>query len=137
MLTALNDAGRLDDVHVTSAHVREAIGAALAGVRDLAGADALATSELTLAMTNGRLLVVLRHGEPLYVHHVQGVIDCPLCREKQPAHSRAARAINHDQLRAVALVGGAPVTTNDPAARMLPNRTFLSVSEAIVPKRLR
>ena len=97
LLAFLHDAGKLDDMNVSTALVRDAIKGALAVIEKAVGAEATRAMECALALTNGRLLVATRHGAPVYVQEMNGIVDCPLCREPPPRDKR----VDHDHLRSV------------------------------------
>jgi glutamine amidotransferase len=100
VLAFLHHSGKLDDINVSTAFVRDAVANALASVEKVAGKEATQAMECALAITNGRQLVVTRHGAPVYVQQQNGIVDCPLCREPPPRDKR----VDHDHLRSVLIV---------------------------------
>ncbi len=74
-------------------------------------------SKLSAVVTNGRIMLALRRGQPMWARQTNGVFDCQVCRDAgshassgSPAGSAGGRAhtegrrVNHDHLRAVLLI---------------------------------
>jgi glutamine amidotransferase len=125
LLGFLHDAGKLDDINVSTAVVREAVKATLGVVEKAAGKDATAGMECALALTNGRILLATRHGAPVYLQQRASLHDCAICREPAPRDKR----IDHEHLRSVLIVAD----VKDPPSPDLkftevPDRTLLAVS---------
>jgi glutamine amidotransferase len=100
VLAFLHGSGKLDDINISTALVRDALARALASVEKAAGKEATQAMECALALTNGRQLVATRHGAPVYLQQQNGIVDCPLCREPPPRDKR----VDHDHLRSVLLL---------------------------------
>ena len=100
LLAFLHTSGKLDDMNISTALARDAIASTLALVEKAAGKEATQAMECALALTNGRLLVATRHGAPVYLQQINGIVDCPLCREPPPRDKR----VDHDHLRSVLLL---------------------------------
>lgn len=104
-LAYLHDAGLLDVASPDPAEVKIALEGTLSFVRRLVstetGSDAPAM-ELALVTTNGRSLVATSLSHPLQYLRVNGIADCPVCRNRTP-HDETGRRISHDALHAVVL----------------------------------
>jgi glutamine amidotransferase len=124
MLAFLHDAGKLDDMNVSTALVRDAVRGALSLVEKAAGKPAADAMECALALTNGRILVATRHGAPVYLQERQSLQDCAVCREPPPRDKR----IDHDHLRSVILVADVEPPTADLKLTEVADRTLISVS---------
>ncbi len=130
ILAELHEDNLLDDGNVATPALRAAMQRALARVKALAGPEATAAAEMALVMTNGRVLVATRHGRPVHALKIQGITDCPVCRESDPPSGHAPKRIDHEHLRAVVLVADAPTPAGSPW-REVPDKTFVSVSHSL------
>jgi len=124
MLAFLHDAGKLDDMNVSTAQVRDAVRAALALIEKAAGKDAADQMECALALTNGRILVATRHGAPVYLQERASLHDCAVCREPPPRDKR----VDHDHLRSVLIVADVAAPSPDLKFTEVPDKTLVSVS---------
>jgi predicted glutamine amidotransferase len=124
MLAFLHDAGKLDDINVTTAQVRDAVRGALALVEKAAGKAATDAMECALALTNGRILVATRHGAPVYLQERSSLYDCAVCREPPPRDKR----VDHEHLRSVLLVADVEAPAADLKMTEVADRTLISVS---------
>jgi glutamine amidotransferase len=128
LLAYLHDAGKLDDPHVRMETVVDAVRATMAHVdRALvaAGHDP-AQMECAAAVTNGRVLLATRRGKPVHILRIDGILDCPVCREA-PQFGRDLKRIDHEHLRSVLIVADAPP---DPAPpfHVLPDDHLVTVA---------
>ncbi|HEY4184927.1 MAG TPA: class II glutamine amidotransferase [Polyangia bacterium] len=105
-LAYLHDAGLLDVASPGPAEIKIALEGTLSFVRRLIAGESspenAAGLELALVTTNGRSLVATALSHPLQYLRVEGISDCPVCRNKVP-HVENGRRISHDALRAVIL----------------------------------
>ncbi|MDB4968601.1 MAG: glutamine amidotransferase, class-II [Myxococcales bacterium] len=132
MLAFLHDAGRLDDPNVSTAHVAAAVRGALALVEKAAGKSAADAMECALALTNGRVLAVTRHGGPVYLQERTSMHDCAVCREPPPRDKR----MDHDHLRSVLVVADVAPPTPDLKFVEVPDRTLLVISHDLKVEQL-
>lgn len=124
MLAFLHDAGKLDDINIAPALVRDAVRGALSLVEKAAGKAASDAMECALALTNGRLLVATRHGAPVYLQQRASLADCAVCREPPPRDKR----VDHEHLRSVLIVADVQPPPADLKFTEVADRTLLSVS---------
>ena len=128
-LSFLHDTGNLDDPNLKVADVASA----LRGTLELFARHApTSVPKLNVVVTNGRLLLGVRHGLPMAMHKVNGIKDCARCRlsEKQAGASTSDRhRIAHDRLRSVLLITHtADVLARHPALEFVPEHTVVGVS---------
>ena len=100
LLGFLHEGNRIDDPTTSTAHVAQALGRTASVLERIAPGSA---SDLDLVVTNGRVLVGLRRGKPMYVQRTSGVRDCPVCREAEVT-GRPTKRIDHEHLRGATLV---------------------------------
>jgi predicted glutamine amidotransferase len=126
LLGFLQQAGKLDDLNVSTAVVRDAVKQTMALLDKTVGAEAAQAMECALALTNGRLLVATRHGAPVYVQEQNGIVDCPLCREPPPRDKR----VDHDHLRSALVLAALDETVPSPDLKFqaVPDRSAVVVS---------
>ncbi|MSP63738.1 MAG: class II glutamine amidotransferase [Myxococcales bacterium] len=132
-LAFLHDAGKLDDVMIPPLEAARALSGALALVARLGAAAGASPSVLDVALTNGRILLCTRRGAPLHLYRVNGVHDCPVCREQSTgieARTGRPRHTDHDHLRGVVMVADArgPV---DPPWEEIPEGHVVAVSHEL------
>lgn len=118
-LSFLHDAGKLDDPLTTSAEAARALSSAIALCERLCAEAGAPPPDFDIAATNGRILIADRRGAPLRLYRVNGIHDCPVCREKSGAVERDGRGmrvrpVDHDHLRAVVLVADAQGAVEPP-----------------------
>ncbi len=123
----LHQAGRLDDSHVATSIVREALRATFQQLEGWIGAEAARSMECALAVTNGRILLATRHGRPVQLMRLESVTDCPVCREATPPAGKAGKRVDHEHLRAVAVVADAPLVAGAPWQEV-PDQSFVAVA---------
>ncbi len=130
-LAHLHGAGRLDDPMITPAEAGRALAGALTQLDEIVGGDG--ASPLALMATNGRILVGATRGQAAHLYRVEGVRDCPVCRDALPTFERERmrpRAGDHDHLRAVVvLVDGA--AGEQPPWQPIPDRHLVTVSHQL------
>jgi glutamine amidotransferase len=102
-LAVLHNGGKLDDPMISTKAAGQALAETLAMCNRLLGDDA-GSSTLDVAATNGRILLVTRRGRPLWLYRINGVRDCPVCRETPTELQRGPHAADHEHLRAVVMV---------------------------------
>jgi glutamine amidotransferase len=124
MLAFLHDAGKLDDINVTTAQVRDAVRGALALIEKAAGKQAADGMECALALTNGRILLATRHGGPVYLQKRSSLHDCAVCREPAPRDKR----VDHEHLRSVLIVADVEPPPSDLKFTEVPDRSLVAVS---------
>ncbi|HEY2748617.1 MAG TPA: class II glutamine amidotransferase [Polyangia bacterium] len=124
MLAFLHDAGKLDDMNVSTAQVRDAVRGALSLVEKAAGKPAADGMECALALTNGRILVATRHGAPVYLQERSSLHDCAVCREPAPRDKR----VDHEHLRSVLVIADVEPPPPDAKFTEVADRTILSIS---------
>jgi hypothetical protein len=127
LLAFLHDAGKLDDPNVSTALVRDALRATLAMIEKLVGRAETEQMECALAVTNGRILHATRHGAPVYLQKINGITDCPVCRETAPQFGREPKRIDHEHLRSVLIVAAVDPPPGPPFQE-IEDRTLISVS---------
>jgi glutamine amidotransferase len=127
LLGHLHHAGRLDDGHVPTMVVREALRATFAQIESWIGEEEARAQECALAVTNGRILLATRHGRPVQLMRLESVIDCPVCRESTPPAGKPAKRVDHEHLRAVTLVADAPAVAGSPWQE-IPDQSFVAVA---------
>ena len=132
MLAFLHDAGKLDDQNVSTAQVAAAVRGALALVEKAAGKAAADGMECALALTNGRILAVTRHGAPVYLQERASLHDCAVCREPPPRDKR----IDHEHLRSVVVVADVDPPTADMKFVEVADRTLLAISHDLKVEKL-
>src|SRR5215467_5675907 len=81
-LAFLHDGGKLEDPNISTEEARAAMRATVAFVERLAGGAGRGKSELNVIVTNGRILLAVRHGRPMSLFRTHGIADCPVCREE-------------------------------------------------------
>jgi predicted glutamine amidotransferase len=129
ILAELHEDNLLDDPNLSTQGLRNAMQRAFMRVRDLAGTEAMDKAEIALAMTNGRILVATRHGNPVHVMKLQSMTDCAVCRESEPQFGRQPKQHHHEHLRAVILVADSP--GGNAPWQEVPDKTFVSVSHSL------
>ncbi len=125
-LTRLHEAAHLDVADLRVADAQAALVRTIERLDEMLRARGLDPRMLgVLVLANGRFLMAVNRGMPLYAMHVDGMKDCAVCREKR-THERP-RAIDHDHLRAVLLVADAPQPLTAPF-RTVADGTLLTIS---------
>jgi glutamine amidotransferase len=127
-LAFLHDGGKLEDHNISTAEAQGAMRATIAFVERLAGGAGAGKSELNLVATNGRILLAVRHGRPMSILRVNGIADCPVCREEGRAPDE--RRIPHDLLRSVLVLSNG----EHPAGagwEQVPESSILSITHSI------
>ncbi len=104
-LSFLHEANRLDDPNMKVADGARALGEALA-IADKATVDAGGTPAAANVMaTNGRILLAVRSGRPMWAQTIRGIADCPVCAEAAGESLRGdRRRFPHEHLRSILLV---------------------------------
>jgi len=86
--------------------------------------DRLAQARFALTLTNGRVLVAVRHGVALSYQRL-AVGDCAVCAQRDSTVSPQKRTAEHEHLRAILVVAG---DASPPLATSLADATALLVS---------
>src|SRR5439155_22808566 len=128
----LNHAGKLDDQTVSTAQVAAAVRGALALVEKAGGKAAADGMECALALTNGRILAVTRHGATVYLQERASLHDCAVCRAPPPRDKR----IDHEHLRSVVVVADVDPPTADMKFVEVADRTLLAISHDLKVEKL-
>jgi len=124
-LSFLHDSGRLDDPNIKMADAAAALASTLAIAEQKAGG---VSAPANLVTTNGRILLAVRAGRPMWTRRVNGIADCPVCAEKAHEPARGdRRRISHEHVRAVLLVSD-PAKTADLAMEEIPDRSIVGIS---------
>ena len=138
LLAFLHDAGKLDDIHLSTELLRGAVRSTAAFLDRLIAAAGGGTPELNLIATNGRILVATRRGRPMALLRTSGISDCPVCREPGDRVGRESKRVSHEHLRALLLLSngelpggadGAPLV--GPGWEAVPEGSVLTVTHAI------
>jgi glutamine amidotransferase len=127
LLAFLHDAGKLDDVNVTTQAVRDAVRATLSLADKLVG-PAAKESQCSLALTNGRLLIATRRGRPVHLMRIASLRDCAVCRDPAPMYGREPKRVDHEHLRSVTIVADPPSAAVSAPWEEVPDHTIVSVS---------
>jgi glutamine amidotransferase len=109
-LAFLHDSGKLDDPNVRATDVASALAGTIATIDRLLGGAA--PSAVNFVVTNGRSMLAVRRGRPMWARKTEGIVDCPVCRESTTdwRADRDRRRVTHEHLRSV-LVASEPEKT--------------------------
>jgi len=125
-LAFLHDGGKLEDPNITTDEASAAMRATVAFIERLSHGAGGSKSELNLVVTNGRILLAVRHGRPMGLIRTHGIADCPVCREEGRAPDE--RRTTHDLLRSVLVLSNGEL----PAGfESLPESSILSINHSI------
>jgi predicted glutamine amidotransferase len=103
-LAFMHDANKLDDPNVRVPEVAGALRGVVSLAQKLGNGDDKVPA-LNAMVTNGRILLAVRAGLPMWVRQVSGIVDCKVCTEALPENERRdRRRTNHEHVRAVILV---------------------------------
>jgi len=93
-LSRLRDLGRLDDPNLDAQTAARALAASLGDAERALEAQGIARPPLAVAATNGRALIALRRGHPLWTQALDGIPVCPRheVSPKMSAHHPYARS---------------------------------------------
>ena len=91
---------RIDDPRLAP---RAAVAALAATIKILEEIAPGSTKEMALAVTNGRTMLCSRRGSPVWLRRVNGIKDCPVCRETTDV-GREPRRVDHEHLRGLVAV---------------------------------
>ncbi|MSP15522.1 MAG: class II glutamine amidotransferase [Myxococcales bacterium] len=122
VLSYLHDAGRIDDSGLPAAEAGRALADAVRAVQRFAAQAGAAPPGLDLVLTNGRILLAVRSGRPMWWRRTNGLADCAPCREQ------ARRPVAHEHLRAILVVGDPAVIEPGLGWEELPDGTLLQVT---------
>ncbi len=134
-LAELHALGKLDDPLITTTEAGRAIARMIAAIERLCAAAGATPPELDLAVTNGRILLAVRRGAPMHLRRLQGIRDCPVCRERsgpvaESGRGARVRPVDHEHLRAVVLVADSPGSPGPPWQEVA-ERHLVAVSHAL------
>jgi glutamine amidotransferase len=105
-LSRLRDAGRLDDSDVDAPTAARALAAAVGEAERAFEQSGQPLPPLALVATNGRVMVALRRGHPLYLGVVDGLLPCSRCEIGAGASDLDPRVNSHKKLRAAMFLSG-------------------------------
>jgi glutamine amidotransferase len=126
-LTRLHEAGQLDVPEVRLADAQTALQVTVRRLSHVLHERKLDPHALgSLALANGRFLIAATRGPRLDMMTIDGMKDCPVCREQGPGNERG-RPVDHDHLRSVLFVADLPVQPGAPF-RAVPDGTLVAVS---------
>jgi glutamine amidotransferase len=136
LLTLLHNGGKIDDPMISTKVAARALAEALAiceRMADTGRGEGGEQSSLNVALTNGRILLATRIGRPLHLYRINGVRDCPVCRENPAEYGRGTHSADHEHLRAVVIVAdGADEKRPLPSLwQEVPERSIVSVSHEL------
>lgn len=98
-LASLHDAGKLDDPNIQIAQIAAALRDTVTLVDKIAGKP----MPTNMVVTNGRSLLAVRNGQPMFVRQTNGILDCGVCQgPAENPHER--RKIKHEHVRSVLIV---------------------------------
>jgi predicted glutamine amidotransferase len=107
-LAFLHDSGKLDDPNIRTADVASALSGTIAMLDKLVTAAGAEAPALNLVTTNGRVLLAVRRGRPMWRYSANGIVDCQVCREAgpewRPDVREDRRRVTHEHLRSVIIV---------------------------------
>jgi predicted glutamine amidotransferase len=109
-LSFLHDGGKLDDPNIRVVDAARAIGATTAMVDRLVSAtqgEAAGTSAINVVITNGRIMLALRRGKPMWMRHANTIPDCRLCQTGDSRDARERRRVAHEHVRSTLVVSEA------------------------------
>jgi glutamine amidotransferase len=98
-LSFLHDAGLLDSHAPSPEAASRALKESVAFADRLLTAAGRASSRLALVASNGRTLVARAGGRSLRYLEIQGITDCPVCRQREDL-GPGDRRVSHESLRA-------------------------------------
>ncbi|MBI4510037.1 MAG: class II glutamine amidotransferase [Deltaproteobacteria bacterium] len=104
-LAFLHDAGKLDDTTISTADTASALSATTLMLDRLVGSAGGKPIQASMIACNGRIMVALRRGRPMWLRKIQGIADCPVCREQKAEGGTDRRRFPHEHLRSVLVVG--------------------------------
>lgn len=128
-LAFLHDEGKLDDPTIGVSDVANAVRATVAMLNSLVVSAGGEVSALNLVVTNGRVLVAVRRGKPMWMRRVAGMQDCAICREAHMATEPSSERMRfaHDVLRFVLIVSE-PTKIGPEGWEEVPEATVVGVS---------
>lgn len=128
-LGQLQKAGKLDDAQLPPQVAGKALADTLALCDRLVGSS---TSTLDLAASNGRIMLASARGAPMAWYQVNGIHDCPVCRDSPVDAGRSsARPYEHDHLRAVVLVADDKDGAPRPPWAAIPEGSLVTISHEL------
>jgi glutamine amidotransferase len=131
-LAFLHDAGKLDDPNLSVDTARNAARATLAFLDRLASDVGGGPSDLAMIATNGRQMIAISRGKPMAMRKVDGIVDCPVCRERVDPGGRDPKRVVHEHLRAVLLVANGAQTLDGPGVSAVPDGSIVTITHAVV-----
>ena len=139
-LAQLQLTGKLDDPTVSTRAVAGAMAQAIAECDRVSRREGEPPSVLDLAATNGRVLAVSRRGRPVHYYRIDGIRDCPVCRETPAEFGRGPRPNDHEHLRAVVIVADGDTSPADPPLGApwleVPEGSLITVSRDLEVERI-
>jgi glutamine amidotransferase len=128
-LAFLHDAGKLDDAQISLADAASALRATNAMLDRLLGAAGANPAVMNVVMANGRIMLAMRRGRPMYLRQQNGIQDCPVCRTTvtQDGAPRDRRRVRHEHLRSV-LIASEPRQVGEQGWQEVPEASIVAVS---------
>ena len=105
-LTRLRDLGRIDDPDLDAVTAARALAASVGDAERALEAQEIARPPLAIAATNGRVLIGLRRGHPLWLQSLDGIDTCPRHEVMPKMNPHHPLARSHGALHAKVLVSG-------------------------------
>lgn len=125
-LAFLHDDGKLDDPNLGVTDAQSGLRATAAMLDRLVGAAGGQPSGFNAVLTNGRIMLAVRRGAPMWWRRTDGVLDCPLCREEARLNSDRRR-VAHEHLRSV-LVASEPRKLGPDGWEEVPDSGILAIT---------
>jgi hypothetical protein len=113
--------------------VASALSGTVAMLDKLVVAGGGAAPALNLVATNGRIMLAVRRGRPMWRRSAGGIVDCQVCREagsewsSRPDGREDRRRVAHEHLRSVLIVSE-PATLGAAGWEEVADGTIVSVS---------
>jgi len=102
-LSFLHDANRMDDPNMKVTDAATALASALAIADKLVVDAGGQPPAANLVTTNGRILLAVRSGKPLWARQTNGINDCSHCADTTGDGRADRRRVNHEHVRALLL----------------------------------
>jgi glutamine amidotransferase len=94
---------QLDHLEIDTKVVADALGTTLAELDHRADARGSPRPQTTAMMSNGRMIVAVRRGKPLFYGLLEGMSECAVCGIEKDASDRDLRVRAHRNAKAVAV----------------------------------
>jgi hypothetical protein len=117
-LSFLFDAGRIGRNNVGTGEIRHALGQAVAAVDAFAEAAGHLRSDFSAVVSDGYSLVAAGRGVPVKYALIEGIRDCPVCRNSRDVSAGGAPGMDHEEVRGVLIVSGSERACSAPFAQL-------------------